>query len=69
MEPRVEAYLFVAFLGYCLTVTLKNPLRPHAPGMTPRAVLEKLGGRPQMVDVQVPTADGRGRAGYAMIPA
>jgi hypothetical protein len=45
-------------LGYCLTVTLKNMLCPHAPGLTPRAVLEKLG-RIQMVDVQIPTTDGR----------
>jgi len=57
-EHRVEAHIFVAFLGYCLTVTLKNMLRPHAPGLTPRAVLEKLG-RIQMVDVQIPTTDGR----------
>ena len=55
---RVEAHIFVAFLGYCLTVTLKNLLRPHAPGLTPRAVLESLG-RIQMVDVQIPTTDGR----------
>ena len=58
LEQRVEAHIFVAFLGYCLTVTLKNMLRPHAPGLTPRAVLESLG-TIQMVDVQVPTADGR----------
>jgi hypothetical protein len=45
-------------LGYCLTVTLKNMLCPHAPGLTPRAVLEKLG-RIQMVDMQIPTTDGR----------
>ncbi len=55
---RVEAHIFVAFLGYCLTVTLKNMLRPHAPGLTPRAVLETLG-MIQMVDVQMPTTDGR----------
>jgi transposase len=58
LEHRVEAHIFVAFLGYCLTVTLKNMLCPHAPGLTPRSVLEKLG-RIQMVDVQVPTTDGR----------
>ena len=58
MEHRVEAHIFVAFLGYCLMVTLKNLLRPHAPGLTPRAVLEKLG-TIQMVDVQIPTTDGR----------
>ena len=58
LEHRVEAHIFVAFLGYCLTVTLKNMLCPHAPGLTPRSVLEKLG-KIQMVDVQVPTTDGR----------
>jgi transposase len=58
LEHRVEAHIFVAFLGYCLTVTLKNLLGPHAPGLTPRAVLEKLG-RIQMVDVRIPTTDGR----------
>jgi len=58
LDHRVEAHIFVAFLGYCLTVTLKNLLGPHAPGLTPRAVLEKLG-TIQMVDVQVPTTDGR----------
>ena len=58
LEHRVEAHIFVAFLGYCLMVTLKNLLRPHAPGLTPRAVLTKLG-TIQMVDVQVPTTDGR----------
>jgi len=39
-------------------VTLKNLLRPRAPGLTPRAVLEKLA-TIQMVDVQVPTTHGR----------
>jgi transposase len=58
LEHRVEAHILVAFLGYCLAVTLKNMLGPHAPGLTPRAVLETLG-TIQMVDVQVPTADGR----------
>jgi hypothetical protein len=58
LEHRVEAHIFVAFLGYCLTVTLKNMLCPHAPGLTPRSVLEKLS-RIQMVDVQIPTTDGR----------
>jgi transposase len=58
LEHRVEAHILVAFLGYCLTVTLKNLLRPHAPGLTARAVLETLG-TIQMVDVGVPTTDGR----------
>ena len=58
LKHRVEAHIFVAFLGYCLTVTLKNLLRSHAPGLTPRAVLEKLA-TIQMVNVRLPTTDGR----------
>jgi hypothetical protein len=58
VEPRVEAHLFVAFLGYCLTVTLRMKLRAAAPGLTPRAVLAALAAL-QMVDVMIPTTDGR----------
>jgi len=58
LEHRVEAHILVAFLAYCLTVTLKNLLGPHAPGLTPRAVLETLG-TIQLVDVRIPTTDGR----------
>jgi len=48
----------VAFLGYCLTVTLRLKLRPAAPGLTPRAVLASLAAI-QMVAVVIPTTDGR----------
>jgi hypothetical protein len=41
----------LAFLAYCLIVTL-------APGLRPKAVLEKLGAI-QMLDVWLPTTDGR----------
>jgi len=58
LEHRVDAHILVAFLAYCLTVTLKHRLRVHAPGLTPRAVLEKLAGI-QMLDVSFPTTDGR----------
>jgi transposase len=58
LEHRVEAHILVAFLAYCLTVTLKHRLRAHAPGLTPRAVLEKLAAI-QMLDVSFPTTDGR----------
>jgi hypothetical protein len=54
----VEAHILVAFLAYCLTVTLKHRLRAHAPGLTPRSVLEKLA-TIQMLDVSFPTTDGR----------
>jgi transposase len=57
-EERIEAHIFVAFLAYCLQVTLKNQLRRAAPGLTPRAVLEKFKTM-QMVDVHLPTTDGR----------
>jgi transposase len=58
LEHRVDAHILVAFLAYCLTVTLRHRLRMHAPGLTPRAVLEKLAGI-QMLDVSFPTTDGR----------
>ena len=55
---RVEAHIFVAFLAYCLHVTLRARLKPMAPGLTSRAVLEKLAAV-QMLDVHFPTTDGR----------
>ena len=58
LEHRVEAHIMVAFLAYCLSVTLKQKLRGHAPGLTPKAVLEKLAAI-QMLDVSFPTTDGR----------
>lgn len=58
LETRVEAHILVAFLGYCLTVTLRMKLRSAAPGLTPRAVLASLAAI-QMVDVVIPTTDGR----------
>jgi transposase len=58
LESRVEAHIFVAFLAYCLQVTLKNRLQIHAPGLTPTQVLEKLASI-QMIDVWIPTCDGR----------
>jgi hypothetical protein len=57
-EDRIEAHIFVAFMAYCLQVTLKHRLRSLAPGLTPRAVLEKMAAL-QMVDVHLPTTDGR----------
>ena len=57
-DPRIEAHIFVSFLAYCLYVTLGQRLRALAPGLTPQAVLEKMSAIP-MVDVQVPTTDGR----------
>jgi transposase len=39
---RIEAHIFVAFLAYCLHVTLRARLRPLASGLTPRAALDKF---------------------------
>ena len=58
LEHRVDAHILVAFLAYCLTVTLRHRLQVHAPGLTPRAVLEKLA-TIQALDVCLPTTDGR----------
>jgi hypothetical protein len=58
LQTRVEAHIFVAFLAYALSVTLKQRLQALAPGLTPRAVLEKLA-TIQMLDVCLPTTDGR----------
>jgi transposase len=57
-DERIEAHIFVAFLAYCLQVTLKQRLRALAPGLTPRAVLETFAAI-QMLDVHFPTTDGR----------
>jgi transposase len=57
-EERIEAHIFVAFLAYCLQVTLKAKLRCVAGGTTPREVLGKFRTM-QMVDVTLPTTDGR----------
>lgn len=57
-DERIESHIFVAFLAYCLQVTLKQRLRALAPGLTPRAALEKMAAM-QMVDVHLPTTDGR----------
>ena len=57
-DARIEAHILVAFLAYCLQVTLKQRLRALAPGLTPRSVLDKMAAI-QMVDVHLPTTDGR----------
>jgi transposase len=58
LPHRIEAHIFVAFMAYCLHVTLKARLRPVAAGLTPRAVLDKFA-TIQMLDVKFPTTDGR----------
>jgi len=58
LEHRVEAHLFIAFMGYCLLSHLKMKLTAHAPGLTAQATLKHLAAI-QMVDVEIPTTDGR----------
>ena len=58
LEHRVEAHIFVAFIAYCLHVSLRARLRPLAGGLTARAVLDKFAAI-QMLDVHFPTTDGR----------
>ena len=58
LEHRIEAHIFISFLAYCLQVTLRRRLRDLAPGLTPRAVLEKFA-TIQMLDVHLPTTDHR----------
>ena len=55
---RIEAQLFIAFLAYCLHVTLGQRLKLLAPGLTTRRALEKFAAV-QMVDVRIPTTDQR----------
>jgi hypothetical protein len=57
-DPRIEAHIFIAFLAYCLHVTLGHRLKHLAPGLTTRSVLEKFSAV-QMIDVHIPTTDGR----------
>jgi Transposase DDE domain len=57
-QRRVEAHIFIAFLAYCLQVTLQRRLHALAPGLTARSALEKFAAV-QMIDVSLPTTDGR----------
>jgi transposase len=57
-EKRIEAHIFIAFLAYCLHVTLGHRLKRLATGLTARSVLEKFCAV-QMLDVHIPTTDGR----------
>jgi transposase len=63
LEHRADAHVLIAFLAYCLQVTLKNRLMIHAPGLTPAAVFEKLA-TIQMVEVWIPMLDG----GWLILP-
>jgi len=57
-DSRIEAHIMVSFLAYCVHITLREKLRQHAPGLTPRQAFDHLG-KIQMIDVHLPTTDGR----------
>ena len=57
-EKRIEAHIFIAFLAYCLQITLTRRLHGLAPGLTARSALQKFAAV-QMIDVHLPTTDGR----------
>ena len=57
-QERIEAHIFIAFLAYCMHVSLRYKLSRKAPGLTPRSLLEQLSAI-QMIDVHFPTTDGR----------
>ncbi len=57
-DARIEAHIFVSFLSYCLHTTLRNLARAHAGGLTTRSILDKVSAI-QMIDVHLPTTDGR----------
>jgi transposase len=57
-QARIEAHIFIAFQAYCVQATLARRLKDLAPGLTARAVLEKMAAI-QMIDVHLPTTDDR----------
>ena len=58
LDDRIEAHIFTAFMALCLLQTLRAIAREHAPGLTPRQIIEKFK-TVKMVDVVLPTTDGR----------
>ena len=57
-EERIEAHILISFLCYCLHVTMRQRLKALAGGLTPRELLKKFPAM-QMLDVHLPTTDGR----------
>jgi transposase len=55
-QERIEAHIFVAYLAYCLQVTLKGKLKQVAGGLTPRSILDKFASI-QMMNVIFPTQE------------
>jgi transposase len=58
IDHRIDAHIFVSFMAYCLSTTLKYRAKQKAPGLTPRAIIEKFSAM-QMIDVHLPTTDER----------
>ena len=58
LDDRIDAHIFISFLSYCLHTTLRNLARGSAAGLTSHAILKKLS-TIQMIDVHLPTTDGR----------
>ena len=58
LEGRIDAHIFVAFMAYCLHVTVRARLKPLAAGFTARAVLDTFAGM-HMLDVHFPSTNGR----------
>ena len=58
LEDRIEAHIFTSFMALCLLTTLRAIAREHAPGLTPRQIIDKMK-TVKMVDVVMPTTDGR----------
>jgi transposase len=58
LEPRVQAHILVAFLGYALWVTLKHLLRRNGSALSPARALALLSTL-QSADIILPTTDGR----------
>ena len=58
LDHRADAHthILIAFLAYCLQVTLKHRLLLHAPVFTPTAVLENLA-EFKMIDVWIPMVE------------
>jgi len=56
-QEERRAHIVIAFLAYCLQVTLQRRLHALAPGLTARSALEKFAAV-QMIDVHLPTTDG-----------
>ena len=58
LDDRIEAHIFAAFMALCLLTTLRAMARQHAPGLTPRQIIDQFKAV-KMVDVILPTTDGR----------